>query len=124
MMSRKIAAAVFTMIAASLFVSAAYAHAELKSAEPAAGTAATTPPQQIKIIFNENVISQFSGVELKDQTGRVVATGKAATDPANRRLLVVPVNEQLLPGEYKVEWHAAGEDTHRVKGSFSFSVAP
>jgi methionine-rich copper-binding protein CopC len=123
-MLQKFSAAVITMIAASLLVTNAYAHAERKSAEPAAGAVTTTPPQQIKMTFNENVISQFSGIEVKDQTGRVVATGKATIDPANRKLLVVPVNEPLPPGEYKVEWHAAGEDTHRVKGSFSFSVAP
>ena len=28
------------------------------------------------------------------------------------------------PGEYKVEWHAVSDDTHRVKGNYSFSVAP
>jgi methionine-rich copper-binding protein CopC len=65
----------------------------------------------------------MSGVEVKDQTGKIIATGKAATDPANKKLLVVPVNEQLPPGDYKVEWHAVSDDTHRVKGSFSFSVA-
>jgi methionine-rich copper-binding protein CopC len=30
----------------------------------------------------------------------------------------------LSPGEYKVEWHAVSDDTHRVKGNYSFSVAP
>jgi copper resistance protein C len=123
-MLRKISAAAATMMAASLLVSAAYAHAELKSAEPAAGAVTATPPQQIKITFNENVIPQFSGIEVKDQTGRVIATGKATIDPANRKLLVVPVNEPLPPGEYNVEWHAVAEDTHRVKGSFSFRGAP
>jgi methionine-rich copper-binding protein CopC len=38
--------------------------------------------------------------------------------------LVVPVNEALPAGDYKVEWHAVSDDTHRVKGSYSFSVAP
>jgi len=28
----------------------------------------------------------------------------------------------LPSGNYKVQWHAVGEDTHRVKGSYSFSV--
>jgi methionine-rich copper-binding protein CopC len=37
---------------------------------------------------------------------------------------VVPVTEQLPPGDYNVEWHAVSDDTHRVKGNFSFSVAP
>jgi methionine-rich copper-binding protein CopC len=53
----------------------------------------------------------------------VISTGKAATDPANKKLLVVPLKEQLPPGDYKVEWHAVSDDTHRVKGNYSFSVA-
>ena len=115
--------AAVTMITVSLFGSAAYAHPELKSAEPAAGAAMTTSPKQIRITFNENVIPQLSGVEVRDQTGKVISTGKAATDPANKKLLVVPLKEQLPPGDYKVEWHAVSDDTHRVKGDYSFSVA-
>jgi methionine-rich copper-binding protein CopC len=111
------------LIVASLSGNGALAHPVLQSAEPAAGAATTTSPKQIRITFNENVIPQMSGVEVKDQTGKIIATGKAATDPANKKLLVVPVNEQLPPGDYDVEWHAVSDDTHRVKGSFSFSVA-
>jgi methionine-rich copper-binding protein CopC len=122
-MSKKTSMAVVTMIAAGLCVNAAYAHPELQSAEPAAGRA-TPSPKQIRIMFNENVISQFSGVEVKDHAGKLIATGKATTDPTNKKQLVVPVQEALPPGEYKVEWHAVSDDTHRVKGSYSFSVAP
>lgn len=52
-----------------------------------------------------------------------MATGKARTDPINKKQLVVPVQEQLPPGDYKVEWYAVSDDTHPVKGSYSFSVA-
>ncbi|MBX9650301.1 MAG: copper homeostasis periplasmic binding protein CopC [Xanthobacteraceae bacterium] len=120
-MSKKTSIAAVTMIVASLCDSAAYAHPELRSAEPAAG-AATSSPKEIKITFNENVILQFSGIELKDQTGKLIATGKVGTDPANKKLLIVPVNQQLLPGAYSVEWHAVSDDTHRVKGNYTFSV--
>jgi methionine-rich copper-binding protein CopC len=109
------------MIAAGLFAAAAYAHPEFQSADPVPG-AATTSPKKIRITFNENLIPKMSGLEVKDQTGKIIATGKAATDPANKKLLVVPVNEQLPPGDYKVEWHAVSDDTHRIKGSYSFSV--
>ena len=122
-MSKTISIAAVAVIAAGLFGGAAYAHPQLQSAEPAPGAATTTSPKQIRITFNENVIPQMSGVEVKDQTGKVIATGEAATDPAKKKLLVVPVNEQLPPGDYKVEWHAISDDTHRVKGGFSFSVA-
>ena len=33
-----------------------------------------------------------------------------------------PMQEQLPAGDYKVEWHAVSDDTHRVKGNYSFSV--
>ena len=112
------------LIVASLSGNAAFAHADLQSAEPAAGSAETTSPTQIRITFSEAVIAKFSGVELKDQVGRPVATGKAAVDPANKNVLIVPISEQLPTGNYKVEWHAVSEDTHRVKGTYSFSVHP
>ena len=123
-MSKITTIAAITMIAASLLGGAAFAHPELLSAEPAAGSAAAGSPKQIKITFTEAVISQFSGAEVEDQAGKAIATGKATVDPANRKQLVVPVNEPLPPGNYKVEWHAVSDDTHRVKGSYSFSVAP
>ena len=122
-MSKKTSMVAMTLIAAGLFSSAANAHPELQSAEPAIGAAMTTSPTQIRITFNENVIPQFSGVELKDQAGKMIATGKAAADPANKKQLVVPVQQPLPPGDYKVEWHAVSDDTHRVTGSYSFSVA-
>ena len=117
------------MIAASFMIaaspsSAAFAHPELQSAEPAAGTATATSPRQIMITFNETVIPQFSGAEVKDHAGKAMATGNATVDPANKKALLVPVNEQLPPGDYTVEWHAVSGDTHRVKGSYSFSVGP
>jgi methionine-rich copper-binding protein CopC len=111
------------LIIATLGAGMAYAHPELQSTEPAAGKA-SAPPQQIRIMFNENILPQFSGVELKDHLGKVVATGKAATDPANKKLMIVPVPSTLAPGDYKVDWHAVSDDTHRVTGSYSFSVAP
>lgn len=122
-MSKMTTIAASIMITASLLTSAAYAHPELLSAEPAAGAAAATSPKQTRITFTEAVIPQFSGADVKDQAGKQMATGKATVDPANRKQLVVPVNEPLPPGDYKVEWHAVSHDTHRVKGSYSFSVA-
>jgi len=122
-MFKKTSTVATALIAAILYNSAAFAHPEMRSAEPAAG-AVTASPAQIKITFNENVLPQFSGVEVKDQAGKTMAIGKAAVNPADRKQLVVPVNEPLPPGDYKVEWHAVSDDTHRVKGSYSFSVAP
>ena len=115
-------AQVLALAVAILSGNAAYAHPQFLSAEPAAGSA-IAPPHQIRITFSEPLIPQFCGIELKNQSGKLIATGKSETDPADRKILVVPVKEQLAPGDYKVEWHAVSEDTHRVKGSYSFSVS-
>lgn len=120
-MLKKLPLTAITLIAATFGAGLAYAHPELQSAEPAAGKR-SAPPKQIRIMFNENVLPQFSGVEVKDQTGKAVATGKATTDPTNKKLLVVPLKEELAPGDYVVEWHAVSDDTHRVKGNYSFGV--
>ena len=111
----------FALVAALLYGNVVYAHPQLQSAEPAAG-AATASPQQIGITFNEAVIPKFSGIELRDHSGKLIATGKSETDAGDKKILVVPLKEQLAPGDYRVEWHAVSEDTHRVKGSYSFSV--
>ena len=122
-MKKMTSMAAIAMLALVLCGTAAYAHPEMQTAEPAAGSA-TASPKQIKITFNENVMVQFSGLELKDHDGKMIPTGKATVDPANKKQLLVLVNETLSPGDYKVEWHAVSDDTHRVKGSYSFSVAP
>ncbi len=121
-MLKKTSLAAVTLLAANLGAGVAYAHPEFQSAEPAAGKSSASP-KQIRILFNESIIPQFSGIELKDQAGKAIATGKVTTDPTNKKLMIVPLKDQLEPGEYNVEWHAVSDDTHKVKGSYSFGVA-
>ena len=120
-MLKKSVFAASALLAALVGIDAAYAHPQLQSTEPAAGKS-SAPPKEIRIRFNENILPQFSGIELKDQIGKVIATGKAAKDPTNRKVLIVPLKVQLSPGDYTVEWHAVSDDTHKVKGSYSFGV--
>ena len=121
-MLKKSVFAAFALIAANVGIGAVYAHPVLQSTEPAAGKS-SVPPKEIRIRFNESVLSQFSGIELKDQAGKTIFTGKAAKDPTNRKVLIVPLKVELSPGDYTVEWHAVSVDTHKVKGSYSFGVA-
>jgi methionine-rich copper-binding protein CopC len=48
---------------------------------------------------------------------------KATVDPSNKKMMIVPLKDQLAPGDYKVQWYAVSDDTHKVKGSYSFGVA-
>lgn len=117
----KLSAVVVALIVAVLSGGLAFAHPQLQASDPVAG-ATTASPKQIKITFNEVVIPKFSGIEIRDTMGRTIAVGKSQIDPANKKLLVVPVKEELSPGEYRIDWHAVSDDTHRVTGTYSFSV--
>jgi methionine-rich copper-binding protein CopC len=101
----------------------AFAHAELKTSNPAADSS-VVDVQEIRMGFNEGINPKFSGADLKDETGKAVATGSAKVDAKNKKELIVPVSAKLSPGSYTVEWHAVSEDSHRVKGRFSFKVTP
>ena len=61
--------------------------------------------------------------EVDEASGKKIPTGKATVDPSNKKMMIVPLKDQLAPGDYKVQWYAVSDDTHKVKGSYSFSVA-
>lgn len=101
----------------------ARAHAVLKGSSPASGGSATASLSEIRLEFSEPIVTQFSGVSVTSAEGAPVSTGAPARDAADKKLLVVPLAQRLAPGSYKVDWHAVSVDTHRSKGSFSFTVA-
>ena len=122
-MSRLSCIAVLVAAVSSFVVQPALAHPKLTATVPAADAQAQ-PPQEIRLSFSEALVAKFSGLDLKDQEGKRIETGPAAPDPKDRKQLIVPVKAVLAPGRYTVEWHAVSEDTHRVKGSYSFEVKP
>ena len=122
-MSRLSYIAVLLAAVSSFGVQPALAHPKLTATVPAADAQAQ-PPQQIRLSFSEALVAKFSGLDLKDQDGKHVETGPAASDPKDRKQLIVPVKAALAPGRYTVEWHVVSEDTHRIKGSYSFEVKP
>ena len=123
-MSRNmIARAALAVLAMGALAGSANAHPKLKSASPAADVSSKVSPKEIKLNFSEGVIAKFSGLELKDEAGKTITTGAPMNDPGDRKQLVVPLPAPLTAGRYTVTWHAVSEDTHRVKGEYSFEVA-
>ena len=106
----------------SLLATSAYAHPKLKSASPAADVSSRVSPTEIKLNFSEGVIAKFSGVEIKNESGKTIPAGVAVTDPKDQKQLVVPLPAPLTAGRYTVTWHAVSQDTHRVKGEYSFGI--
>jgi methionine-rich copper-binding protein CopC len=101
---------------------AAVAHPKLISADPPAGGRSAASPRALRIAFSEAVFPNFSGVVVKDHAGQAVKTGRPTVDPADKKVLVVPLARPLAAGMYHVEWHAVAGDTHRVTGQYMFII--
>src|SRR5437867_1608406 len=100
----------------------ALAHADLVSADPAAGVAVKTAPTEISITFTEEVEPKFSTIQVLDAAGQRVDDGKVHTATDNTKLLSIRL-KPLAPGTYRVIWHAtAADDSHKTKGSYEFTV--
>ena len=100
----------------------AWGHPVLEASDPGQG-ATVSSPKEVRLTFTENLIARFSGLTIKDQSGRAIGTASPSVDPNDKRQLIVPISTPLPPGAYDVDWHAVGADTHRVTGHFSFRVA-
>jgi methionine-rich copper-binding protein CopC len=123
-MLRSTPVAILAMIGGALAATAppAVAHPKLVKSDPAAAAVVASSPKELRLSFTEGLVAKFSGVEVKDQPGQKIETGSAAPDPADKKQLVVPVPTPLAEGVYEVDWHAVAADTHRIQGSYSFTV--
>ena len=121
-MMPKSSIALIALLAAGVMVTPAVAHPKLKAASPAVDGVAASSLGEIRLSFNEDVIAKFSSVDVKDQSGQKIPIGKVATDPKDRKQLVVTLASPLTAGHYTVGWIVVSEDTHRVEGSYSFRV--
>lgn len=106
----------------------AQAHTKLVASTPAA-KATVAKPTTISLSFNEKVVPAFSGADVV-MTGMpgmanhqpMKLSGLKPTWSADGKTLTLTAGRAFPTGTYQVTWHAAGADTHRMQGSFTFSV--
>jgi methionine-rich copper-binding protein CopC len=123
-MVQKIWSAMLALCVVGFVAAPAAAHPTLKSATPPIEGVAPSAPTEIRLSFSEGLIVRFCSVELKDQAGRAITTGKVSTDPKDQKQLIVSLKDPLPAGSYTVKWNVVSVDTHRVNGTYTFKVAP
>jgi len=97
------------------------AHAQLLLSTPAADSTLDVSPKLIQLMLSEPLDLRFSGLELTDRDARKIETAPVAS--ANPQALTVALKTPLLPGLYRVTWHAVcSGDGHRTQGVFAFKV--
>ena len=99
----------------------ALAHAMLDHANPRVGSSQPSGPREVTLWFTQKLEPAFSTIEVRNESGGVVSTGKAQVDRGDPTQLHVAVRP-LSPGTYEVIWHVLSVDTHRTQGDFSFRV--
>jgi copper resistance protein C len=113
----------FIAVAAILSVATGVsAHPRLKTAGPAPASTVAVSPKALRIQFSEPIELAFSGVEVKNAKGEKQSLGDATISAKDKAQLIVPLKETLAPGKYTVAWHAVGDDTHHVNGTYTFTV--
>jgi len=100
----------------------ALGHSQLVTSVPAAGEVVAVAPESIRLVFSEPIEAVYTKLDLLDATGRTIATGIGAPDPADRFALVAPI-QPLPDGVYTVNWQAlSAADGHVTSGFFTFGV--
>jgi methionine-rich copper-binding protein CopC len=112
---------------ACLTSTAAFAHAHLESQQPAADSEVSAP-KELRLVFSEGVEATFTKVVISldapDTPTEIIQTRSVETDPNDKKVLIVTPAVPMVPGKYKVEWHAASVDTHKSEGTYRFQVTP
>ena len=111
----------FVITALVLGAAAAYAHAHLDRASPAAGATLSTAPSEVTLHFTQNLEPKFSTIAVRDAAGKQVDKGDSRVDEKDLALLKVSL-QPLVPGRYKVEWRATSVDTHSSRGDYHFRI--
>jgi copper transport protein len=97
-------------------------HAVLARSEPAANARLREPPAEIRLWFTEPLEAQFSGFELRDTQGMMVATAASQVDAADPYQMFMQPGA-LADGLYTVVWwNVSTADGHHTEGSFPFTI--
>ncbi len=127
-MSRLRLALTAPLLAALAYAGSAQAHTKLVSSSPAANTT-VAKPGRVVLTFNERVIANFTGATLAMTSMPGMAnhqpmaiTGFTSAMSSDGKTLTLTMRRALAAGTYQLKWHAAGADTHRMEGTFTFAV--
>ncbi len=99
----------------------AAAHAELLSSVPGNQELLEVSPSEIALQFTEAVDSIEPAIRLIDADGNDVEISTADQSTGSDRIRAA-VPTTLADGTYVVAWQAVSADSHRIRGSFTFSV--
>ncbi len=119
-LKRNVATAILPLVA--LTAAMTTAHLRLTASFPAADQVLSAAPDTVRLWFSETPERSLAAIRLEGAQGDIEMGDVEGTDDPNS--IKAQVLGELLPGEHRVSWRAAGNDGHAVRGSYLFHVAP
>jgi len=119
----RVAVAVLTLLAAAAAPAAVLAHAELMSSSPADGAQLDSPPNDVSLVFDDELLAEGTGFTVTDADGNTIGEGELDLSVADRNEIRgdVTITEE---GTYHVAWKAVSADGHAESGELTFTVGP
>ncbi len=114
-----LAAVALALGAALAAGSAASAHDQVISTDPAEGEVLAVAPSQISMRFTAELIQMGAIVFVVDGSERDWAAGEPTVDGSE---LVQPLESGMPDGSYQVRWQVVSADGHPISGFFDFAV--
>jgi copper transport protein len=113
--------AVAALAATSLLLVAApaSAHAALQASSPSDGARLDTPPDSVRLEFNEPVSAQLGGLRVFAAGGERVDEGETRAEGA---VVEIDLQDDLSDGAYVATYRVVSADGHPIQGGLVFSV--
>ncbi len=97
----------------------AFAHTELVLSTPDDGAVLDAVPDEVELLFSEDLLADSVVVSVEDSAGLVVRVLELEVDGAD---VVVTWPPGLSGPDYTVNYRVVSQDGHPVSGSLSFTV--
>jgi methionine-rich copper-binding protein CopC len=98
------------------------AHMSLERTSPDVNEILGESPKQIELWFQDNVTVFSKSVQVLDPEGRQINIGEIHLNKKDPRHIIVPLNEELGQGEYRVNIHVLAPDDDPVRETYRFIV--
>ncbi|MGO2110651.1 MAG: copper resistance CopC family protein, partial [Pseudoclavibacter sp.] len=102
-----------------LGASPASAHSQLIDSSPQADETFDTPPTEVTLTFNEELIDYGGGIEVVDADGTDWTNGDLAV---SGQTATIAVASDMPAGDFEVRWQVTSADGHPVSGVIAFTV--
>ncbi|QTJ64727.1 copper resistance protein CopC [Rhodococcus sp. ZPP] len=112
-----VAAAVFAC--AALTAGPGMAHAALESSNPADGTQIDAAPDNVTLVFNQDIQPNFAALTVVGSDGAQWGRSEPAVDG---RLLSVDLDGLGAAGQYTVAFRVVSSDGHPIAGTYTFDL--